>query len=192
MSGYRGFTILEVLVVIGVLAVLASLSTWGVFVFQRASQLEGAASELISNLRTIENSARNSVPVRITPNPPSILSDRVDGYLMTFANGNYGLSLCYIQGANYNCSLMISSQMKSVAYRDVTVSLLPADASRCNRILYERKTGQIYTMPAAIGAPQKGANCTVNVTHNYADPITGRRTDKQIVIDLTSNTYVLL
>lgn len=181
---FAGVTILELLLVMTVIASLVGLSTWGIYLFRSVSEVEGAASEMAANFQTIDNAMRFSIPSNVVPNV-RLLDDRIEGFAFFFANNNYGLRYCIRAGANFNCSASEYPVVKSPAYADVYVRPITADAVRCRGILFERRTGQIYSMTDFNVVPAKGQPCTISIQHRTAT------TNKEMIVNLASNSYAL-
>lgn len=180
----RAVTILELLLVMTVIASLVGLSTWGIYLFRSVSEVEGASAEMAANFQTIENAMRYSIPSTVILNN-RLLDDRIDGYAFFFANNTYGLRYCFKAGSNYNCSTTEVPVLKSPAYADVYIAPITTDAVRCRGILFERKTGQVFSMNDFNVVPVKGQPCTFNIRHRVATA------NKDMIVNLVNNSYAI-
>ena len=183
IKNYTAYTIVEILVVLGIIAVLSGVGIAGMTLFRRTVQIEQAKNDLLSALRETGNLARNSVSSAVRGT--DVLSGRVDGYALfiDLQEGNYSLRYCikgsFIGQLQYDCTGVekSSSQMLSAP----EVDIFPVDPAKCQGIFFARLTGDISALSSDIGAPDDVGNCILNLTHTQGGEL------RQINIDLAGN-----
>jgi prepilin-type N-terminal cleavage/methylation domain-containing protein len=181
----RAYTIIELIIVLGLIGALSAIGILGLSAFRQATQTQGAANEFLSNIQNYENMARNSIPSQVRTGT-GLLGDRVDGYAIFFTTTNYSLHYCIDQRSStgrFNCQGIESANEKINEYRSVTIYPRPADFPRCRGILFERRSGLIYSMSDLIAAPLKGVNCNIEITH------VSNMTKKVVIFNLIANSY---
>ena len=185
-------TLIEIVVVMAIIAVLVGLGLIGMNIFRRTAQLQSAYNDLSSNLSSYRNMARNSVPSVRKPGATDI--DRiVDSYAVFFSNNDYHLYYCEDTGNilnQYSCEntpgLIERPNEKSGDHAAISISLRAIDLPRCSGILFERKTGSMYSMSSVLAAPQATGECRINVEHTENGNV------KTMIVDLTSNNFSIV
>lgn len=180
----KSFTLVELLVVMGIIAVLAGLGIVGMLTFQRVVEVDGATQEFIGNLKTYQNMAINSASSRVYSSGSGQLAGRVDGYAVQFGDGGYELRYCLdaddVNG-NFDCQGVEIAEPKSSQYSQVNF----ATTSDCSLILFERLSGLVYAMNSDFAAPDSTGICEVQITHSAVG------VPRTVEINLTENTYIL-
>lgn len=164
----KGFTLLELLVVMAITAVLTALGVYGMSFLRQTIVLEGAAQELVANLTKAQNLARNSVLRQtdfqnlqqgVGSNP----LDSFAGYALVFSNSSYQLNYCSFVGSSkqtYDCQTVVSDTVKAAQYVDVVVSVTPVE---CSAIIFSRLEPNILNMNDTIDVPLTGTQCQIEL-----------------------------
>lgn len=148
---YSAFTIVELMVVIGVVAVMTSLGIGGMIAFRQTVQLQEATSGFISTLRSVQNMARTSslsqyvVKTGCTVSSP--ICRRPDGYAIYFDSvDNYSINYCVdvsFAGADRITCGVEELSVKPAEFNGIQVYPIGSNASDCLGIVFERLTGNI-------------------------------------------------
>lgn len=184
MKYYKGYTLVELLVVMSIIAVLSSLGIAGMTTFRNAIEVQNASFELASLLQTYENKSRNSVP-STAKTGSNVLDKRVDGYAIFFTGSNYDIRYCMKVGTSWDCTGVEVRNAKLSEYSEVTVTPIAADASRCRGILFERLTAKISRLTNSRSPAYSTGTCTIELVHGT----TG--TTVEMIFDLDENDYYL-
>lgn len=182
MKFTAGYTLLEAIVVLGIIAALASFGIYGLVTMRQSIQIQQSHSEFVSTLRHVQNLARNSVASQVliaqTGNP---LASLVDGYAIYFDSPtNYSIRYCKTSGTSMDCRSIEQANVKSASYADISV--YPLGGSNCRGIFFERLTGNISGMSNALSNLDDIEVCTIRATHNST------RNYREITIDFAGNS----
>lgn len=115
-------TLLETLVVILIAAVLLGLGITGLTALRNRLAIRNASSELVQNINTVRNDARNSVLVGKQPNNDLAnieAADKLDYYVIKFSQLNYTRGICD-ENINLECTFD-DRAMKGLAFDIVEV-----------------------------------------------------------------------
>lgn len=180
----KSFTLLELLVVMGIIAVLGGLGVTGLTRFQANTQVQTAFNDVFSILKTLQNSAENSIAFTnasaVTPKYCSSLGPCVpDYYGIKFTTNTYTVYGCLISGNNIICSNQNMIQLGGLNLSSVVYSF---SGSQCDYILFQRLTGDIIDVS---GDPTwsitANSICTLRISNSFGD-------SRVIEINLTSNS----
>ncbi len=181
-----GFTLVELLVVMLIIAVLFGLGLGGLVSLRYSSELDLAYSEFVSMLQTLQNEARNSsVSKALLAAGASVDQGGVDGYAILFQTGNYSTRYCFetllVGNPGFDCSGVEIASAKSAAAGNVRVT--PLDSAACSAIVFERVSGDIYGLPSPVSAFVDAGTCLIELHHNVSG------VTRQIAVDLTTNNF---
>lgn len=179
------FTLIELIVAMGIAAVLTGLGVAGLNLFRQTIQFQQANLDFVSALRTVQNMARNSVSSqRLISQGTSLPQAKVDGYAIFFTTSNYSIRYCIRQGGagntQMNCSGVEQDNLKPREYADVQI--FPANTNVCQGVFFERLTGDIRGMSQPISNPLDTGSCTILIDH-----INNASLSRQLNIDITNN-----
>lgn len=85
----KGFTLLEALVIFGIIAVLMSLGIFGVLSFRATLELQNSSSDVVSFIRSLQNRSRNVQSINLNGN--QIVPDF---YTFTIGENNISVNIC--------------------------------------------------------------------------------------------------
>lgn len=191
MKRLTGFTIIELLVVMTITALLFGLGILAMTLFRRSVQLDQASAEFTSNIRSVQNLARNSILTteqlaQLQGAGDFELKDIVGFGIFFEEGGSYSSRYCVAASSLFfgaDCSGVIEFDMRSNEYNQVSFN--PQNDS-CKGIVFERLTGNISSMQSAFNALIDVGECTINVDHAVLGG------GKQILIDLEKNNITVL
>jgi type II secretory pathway pseudopilin PulG len=166
----KAITILESIIVMGIIAILLGISTYGLVQFRSTIELQNAYADVISALQTLQNRARNAVSVT-----NGTTTTIVDYTSMEFLSTSYDFQACTKAGTRATCRDE-ESTITPTEISNITFSI----ASECAVIGFARLTGDIVTIDTN-GVITTEGNCTIRLIHNQTS------TAKELYIDLTSN-----
>lgn len=139
----KALTIIELIVVMGIIAIVITLGVWGMVSFQKSVTIQQSTDEIISVLNETKSLAENNVlPKDITvnaiTNPNGIFA-----YQLSFLNNTLTRSLCqYNQNTfDWDCGIY-PINLKSDVLNDITFNNTLGNA--CTRIIFENLTGNLW------------------------------------------------
>lgn len=175
----KAFTLLEIMVVLGVIAFLFGLGTIALIRFRNYTQLTTSYNELVSSLKSLQNKAKNSVASSaISSDIPNAVPDL---YTLRVENNSYDFFDCMILSDRLNCSTL--SQQESV----IMPSGVQLQIEGCIGIAFERLTGNIdlvQTNGALFTADPTGS-CTIRLTQTSLGDL------RSIVVNADNDTLQL-
>lgn len=178
----------ELLVVLSIVAVLSGLGLLGMNQFRMTSQMQTSVSELASDMLDYRNMARNSVAS--TKKPGTTPTERlVDGYAVFFENGNYSLHYCdreLNQTMRCEDTPNLIEKPSQLNGGDIEIEPQPADVGRCQGILFENRSGLIYSMSDYSAVPDDTGTCVYFIRHQVLQQ------QKLLVVDLQKNTLDII
>lgn len=129
----HAYTLLEIIVVISVIVVMMGLGITGLVSFKRNAEFNSTYTSLVTNIRSIQNRARNSISEDsgVTPS---------DYYGIFFSQNEYSSYRCINSGNNLNCSKTVRM------FQDTALLNASFTLGECNNVLFQRLTGRIYTV----------------------------------------------
>ena len=141
----NGFTLLELLVVIGITVTAGALGIYGLITFRETAILKQAGNELFTNVESIRNKARNSVLsiAKSINNDP--LEAKVDAFAIVFEDGNYSSMYCDRSDStsiDYTCAYE-KQNLKSEIFTTVDIGLFEESGYQCAGVLFEGVTGDL-------------------------------------------------
>ncbi len=169
-----------------IVAVLSGLGALGLNTFRQTSIIQQATSQFISDLRTLQNAARNSiVSQKLFLSNNNVLLSTVDGYALYIeTNGNYSIRYCKTQQlagvTQYDCSGVEVANIKNPIYNEIRV--VPTNSSKCRAILFVRGSTDISALSSSVATPDNTGSCTIDVNI----PNSGND-DRPVIIDLAKN-----
>ena len=186
MSKLRSFTIIELLVVMGIIAVMSGLSIYGLVRFQASTQVETVFNDVYSLFNTIENNARNSVSFKnasaLTPNicitndPTNCVPDYLG---IKFDQDSYKVYACLKSGVNN----IVCSPENEIEVQKATINGVSFDYrdTQCDYIVYERLSADMIDVEGSPNWLAKATeNCTLVISDSYGD-------SRAIQINLVNN-----
>ncbi len=187
MRKLTAFTIVELLVSMGIIALLAGLGIQALVTFQQTIQFQQAQSDFITIFNNVRNQARNSVASRDEVISGDTLPNAVvDGYAIFFDNNTYSLRSCSIvrratSELEGNCRNVEDADAKPTSLD--AVNIFPLNPTVCAGILIERLSVDIYAMEATTAILQNPPECVYRIEHG-----SNSRLMRDIRIDLVNNT----
>lgn len=183
MTRKRGFTLLELLVIMGIIAAITGMGIYGLSRFQANTQVQTAANDTITLLRTVQNDARNSVSfVDDSSLDPSICSSNgncvPDYYGVNFDSQGYHVYGCLQSGSNIVCPSQNEIEIDGVSFPGITFSYI---GTACGYISFERLTGDIKDVNGnPLWTVSSNSICTIRISNTFGD-------NKSIEVNLLTN-----
>lgn len=162
----KGFTLLELMVVMGIMAALLALGTAGLVSFRNTVELDQVRSDFVSQLRTAQNLAKNSVTSGVLGGDP--FTSKVDAYAIYLSENDYSLQYCLKQSGstNYDCSNAEKADLNPQA--SSTVDIYTNDPGKCVGVMFERLSGKMYSMNGYITTPNSTGSCVITFRHSVS------------------------
>lgn len=185
-----GVSIIELLIVMLVFMVVASLGFQAISSFKTSTELSSAATQFESSIKTIQNNARNNVVSRIEEgstdkvdielnlgqgNPGNIFSSQTSAYLLFFLKdiNSYEIRSCKYDGSEYDCSNLEPATSLPLN----TVSFKVSSDMSCAGIMYENLSGEMSILANSVTNPDIAfhssdfslTECQVEVMHVKED-----------------------
>ncbi len=165
----KGFTLLEVLIAMGIMAVLLGTSTYALIQVKATIELQNSFSDIISAFQTTQNRARNSVT------KPGATVTVPDYVTVSFLPTTYKFQTCVKGTSRITCT---DDTASTKATEILNVTLQPSNG--CTTIGFARLTSDIVSVDSN-GITNSIGVCTITIVHNT----TGN--SRVISIDLSSN-----
>lgn len=185
MREITAFTLLELVVVMGIVSIMAALGIQGLIIFQQTVQFQQAETDIVTVLNDVRNRARNSVASNELADSTSLPNAVVDAYALGFAANNYSLRRCSITASFGNkqasCINVEFPDMKPEVL--TAVNIFPTDPGKCRAILFERLNANIAALPALVANLDEVGTCTIRIQHSNNPSLV-----REIVIDLGNNS----
>lgn len=129
----RAYTILELVIVMSVIAVMMGLGIVGLTTFKRNAEFNSSYTSLVTNIRSIQSRARNSVSEDSGVTP-------TDFYGIFFTQNQYFSYRCIRVTNNLNCSKTVR------LFQDTSLLNATFTFGNCRNVLFERLTGRLYSV----------------------------------------------
>lgn len=170
----KGFTLLEILVVMAIIAILLYLLIQSIAAFRRNIELQQAADQIVTGLNQTASYAGNN----ILPDGYSVTNDQIYGYVITTESNNLVRKVCskYITSTLWTCDDATSENLIEDILQNVRTS---AD---CDGILITNLSGD-YKI-GSFGNFDSDGECTIELSHRE-DPQVFRK----IIFDGLKNNY---
>lgn len=175
----KAFTLLQLIVVMGISAGLLGAGIYGLTSYQRYLQLQSGYNDLVSIIKTQQNRAVNSVSLTaLGGQAPYIYALRID-------NGNYTLYYCQNVAGSIVCTLDASlGQLSQLASNDLQVT------SNCSGVGFLKLSTDVVSLSAnaftGSGSVGNTGTCTFTIEHKVT------LQSKQITFNLEENNLSLL
>lgn len=183
---YQALTILELLIVMGIVSIVLVLGVWGMNSFQKSVTMQQAVDEVAAVLRETRSLAENNVlPKNIVidtaTNPQGLFAYQID-----FSSDDLVRSICQynINNNDWDCGTnpdpigLKSEVLSSRIVYDQTV------VNPCNKIIYENLTGNTWIQFASNPIQDNGL-CNLGI--KYVE-------DEQIItfeLDAAKNEFTI-
>jgi Tfp pilus assembly protein FimT len=138
-------TLLETLIVIVIVAILLALGIGALTALRNRLTVKNAGSDLIQNVNSVRNDARNSVLLGKSPGGSTVDDElnieavnSLDFYAIKFQDGSYYRGICE-DSTNLVCSFD-SKALKSAAHEVVNVE---PDNDECTAVIIYLSTGKL-------------------------------------------------
>lgn len=128
----HAYTILEITIVMSVIVVMMGLGITGLVSFKTNAEFNSAYTSLVTNIRTIQNRAKNSISEDSGTTPS-------DYYAIFFQTDTYHSYRCADHQSTLSCQKTVNL-FQDTELREAIISI-----GDCNNILVQRLTGKIYT-----------------------------------------------
>lgn len=165
----KALTLLELVVVMGVIAVISAMSVFGLIRFRSVIELNNGYTDIVSLLKTTQNAARN---VTSDGNPNS--TNVPDLYSLKFENDKFSKTNCELFGERYTC---ISTETQTT----IAPAINFVTDVNCTFIGFTPLTGEIVSLNSS-GNVTDMQECNINIIHSVSGDV------KELKVDLLSNT----
>jgi prepilin-type N-terminal cleavage/methylation domain-containing protein len=170
----KGFTLIEAIVAMGIMAVVLAFGTTGVVRFRNSVELVNGYSDMQSIIRTLQNRARNSTTTSVgnlENNVPII----PDYYGLKIEDSNYSVYECFENNTleSVNCN-ETESDLKATKLSNILYHY------NCYIIGFRRASTEIISINDT-GIINNIDSCVIDVLHKNSD------SDKSITINLEDN-----
>lgn len=185
----KGFTLIEALIVMGIIAALIGFGVVGVTRFSDYLELQNGFSDISTFIRTTQNKARNSISYE---NSMGFFTPPPDYYAIYFEEENFSLLACNenLSGL-FNCE-ELEKNVKSDVFNEVKFSF-GADCEANRLFGFRRSNIDIVSFDGIIN---EGTGYTVNnavinskgictITVNHENDVGTRK----IILNLTENSF---
>lgn len=171
----KAFTLIEILMVMGVIALIGAIGVYGLTRFRANIEVQTAFNDIFSLLKTLQNNARNSVSVNIGGNQFT-----PDYYSVKFENNNYTVYACNKSGPNIICPTNNAlDTYRGIGIQNVTITY---PAQQCEFIAFERLSGDIVDVRGGPNWDISGNTmCTILILNSVGD-------SRRIIVNLVNNT----
>ncbi len=179
----KAFTLVEAMIVMGIMAAVLGFGTVGIFRFRDYIELQNGYADITSFLRSIQNSARNSVAYDESGGQPIV----PDYYAVWFTNEDFSLFACNDRNNNNIDCVPLSRNQQTPNFSNVNFEF----GSTCGNRLYafERSTadlirirGNVNSSGISNGDPDTFGECDITVVH------TNSNSTREISLNLTQNS----
>ncbi len=166
----KSFTLIELMVVMGIIAALLALGTLGLTNFRNTAELRNAYSDIVSIIQETQNKARNSVSIGSTGSDG--LPIVPDYYVIDIQANNYTLQSCNTTGGtNLVCNNLAGrtkpSQFSLISY-----------TGTCDKIGFKRSSSDVVALNSSNAVINSGI-CTIEVRHSVISNILVIRVNMQ-------------
>ncbi len=163
-----GFSLLELIVVLAILAVMGSLSVLGLLRFRQTAILKQASREFFSNIETARNKARNNTLSTSKDSSSNVFNSKVDAYAIVLEGSNYSLYYCDKTSSigagtqDYTCDVE-TADLKAQTFVDVAIAVDEESAYECSGILFETVSGDMRLFNDIESVATVNNECTISV-----------------------------
>ncbi len=155
----KGFSLLEIIIALAVIAVIAGLGYSGLINFRATSEMQNVYSEYVSNLRILQNKAKNSINTSANNNAAP------DIYAIIMGNNNYSFFNC-IKASTFSNNVQCN-QDDTLVKKDIPGSLRITPDANCIGIGFAKLTGRIVSLNVSPGGiPAGSLNTNYTATGN--------------------------
>jgi prepilin-type N-terminal cleavage/methylation domain-containing protein len=188
MTKFRAFSLVELLVVMGIIAMVSGLGIYGLIRFQANTRLQTKLGDINSVLSTIQNNSRNSTAFENNGN----VDDRLclnhinkcvaDYIAINFSSSDYEVFACQRSGEIISCPNNNKLEsFRSVVVPDISISYR---GNSCEYIAFERLTVDIIDVTGnPVWQESEHESCEIVISNEFGD-------QRIIVIDLQTNSIV--
>jgi type II secretory pathway pseudopilin PulG len=170
----KGFTLIELMLIMGVIAVTLALSILGLTRFRSGIELNTAHTNIISYISEIKNKSTNAYGT--TNN--GVLQSTVDFFGVSFVGNDVTALNCdgNFDFSTYSCSN--ATEQPPIDLGSVTMTITTCG----NRIGFKRLTSDLVSLNTSGGLIVTGT-CSLQLRHSFTNET------KTITIDLVKNTF---
>jgi type II secretory pathway pseudopilin PulG len=167
------FTVLELIVVLGVIAAIAGVGITGMIGFRRNVQLQEATSSFISTIRTVQNMARTGTLSRYVVKSDCADQEdpfcrRADAFAVYFdSRENYSIRYClevdFAGEQRLTCGVE-SLNVKPSEFNPVVIYPNQETGDKCQGIVFKRLTGEVSAIGTDSLAEESNTGlCTIDL-----------------------------
>jgi len=184
----KAFSLLEFVIVFGVLAVLMGLGWTGLINFRSTAEMQNAYSELVSVIKTEQNKAKNSVSSNNDGGTPHF-------YTLFFIGNKYYAFNCgnSVVPLSSSSSSITCTKDSTVLFRILPANIIINPDPQCAGLGFAKLTGKFtsFTLPIGYGSLDtvtsfgttysQSGTCNIKISHTLIS------TQKAIEVNLNQN-----
>ena len=168
----KAFTLLELLIVMGIIALMSGLGIYGLVRFQANARLESSFNDVLTSLKSVQNMSKNSTAFnnQSAINPTICSSNGVcvpDYYGIRFNSTGYSIIGCLVSTTNIICPDENVIEERLVTIGGVSIEF---SGQQCEYLVFQRLTSDIKDV---IGSPtwsESGNSlCNLRLFNDYGD-----------------------
>ncbi len=168
----KGATLLELIIVMGILAAIMGLGVYGLIKFQGTVELQSVYSEFVANLKTLQNKAKNSINTSSTNDKAPFI------YAIIFDQNTYTFYSC----DKATSSTLLCVEDSSIPEVDTSSKGVLISNPGCNGMGFSRLTGDIVSINITNFTFNSVGQCNYTLLHNNS------QLSNSITVNLTNNS----
>lgn len=180
----KAFTLLELLIVMGIIALMSGLGIYGLVRFQANARLESSFNDVLTAIKSVQNMSKNSTAFnnQSAINPTICSSNGIcvpDYYSISFSSSGYRVIGCLVSSSNIICPNENTIEERMVTVGGVNIEYT---GQQCEYIAFQRLTSDIKDIVGSPTWSESGNSlCNIRLFNDYGD-------QRIIEIDILSNS----
>jgi prepilin-type N-terminal cleavage/methylation domain-containing protein len=157
----KAYTLVEIIVALAIITLMFGLGLYAANSFKSYVELQNAYTDLVGDLKTLDNAARNSVYSRSKYETTGSIAKSVpSAYTILFSDSvsQYSINYC-----DLNSTIYICSEDKNIV--NVQTKNNIKFSSSCDQIGFKTGTGDFIAMDTA-GNPTAATDCVITIIHS--------------------------